>query len=377
MPWMKTRQAGKKSHTVNVSNLVGRWDAMNPFEKEQAAGSDQRPVKTESGADSTNASIACQFEIDPEFRDLLPPPSAEALAALKESLLSEGCRESLVVWQHDGEPVLIDGHTRHRICTELGIPFKTTIKDLPDRDAVVDWILRTQLGRRNLSPEEFTLILGRRYSRLKSQGARTDLTFRQSDGKLNAQKQTRNDDDLIEAAARTADALAKEYGISARTVERAGQLVEAIKAVAKSTPNIEQQLIDGEVSRRQVLGMAKPPAAPKAKEPPNDGDGRPIPAHLRDVFAKAEQFREFAQILSTMKGQVKQAVEADGVAWSQFSENEFRSLASRMHDLFSLSGPFIICSYCGGDHSASCTACKGAGFLSKAQARCVPKELRP
>jgi hypothetical protein len=45
--------------------------------------------------------------------------------------------------------------------------FETVAVDLPDRDAAEDWIDTNQLGRRNLTPDQASLLRGRRYNRLK------------------------------------------------------------------------------------------------------------------------------------------------------------------------------------------------------------------
>ena len=70
-----------------------------------------------------------------------------------------------------------------------------------------------QLGRRNLSPDAFRLLLGRRYNRTKKQGSRTDLTSGQSGTKST-----------------TAEALAEEYGVGTRTVKRAGKFAKEVAA---------------------------------------------------------------------------------------------------------------------------------------------------
>ena len=44
-----------------------------------------------------------QLIIDPEFRDLIPPLSAQELENLEESLLREGCREPIVIWNHKSD----------------------------------------------------------------------------------------------------------------------------------------------------------------------------------------------------------------------------------------------------------------------------------
>jgi hypothetical protein len=88
--------------------------------------------------------------IDPEFKALIPPLLPEERAGLEASILDEGCRDALVVWK--GQGVLIDGHNRHDICTKHGIAFEITELEFDTRDDVIIWIIRNQLGRRNLAP---------------------------------------------------------------------------------------------------------------------------------------------------------------------------------------------------------------------------------
>jgi len=64
--------------------------------------------------------LKMEIKIDPEFRDLIPSPTAEELANLEESLKADGCRDALMCW----DDTLIDGHKRYEICTRLEIPFK-------------------------------------------------------------------------------------------------------------------------------------------------------------------------------------------------------------------------------------------------------------
>lgn len=115
-----------------------------------------------------------------------------------------------MVW---GE-ILIDGHNRYEICTRLGLPFETVAKEFTDRDAVMDWMDANQLGRRNITPDQFTLLLGRRYNRAKKkQGAPTGNTN-------NSASQTGQ----IVQFESTAKKLGNEHGVDERTVRRAGLL---------------------------------------------------------------------------------------------------------------------------------------------------------
>ena len=85
--------------------------------------------------------------IDPEFRDLIPPLNDEELTMLEESIVVNGCESPLIVWNG----VIVDGHNRHAICQKHNIPFAVTEKEFSSREDAMLWMLRNQLGRRNLN----------------------------------------------------------------------------------------------------------------------------------------------------------------------------------------------------------------------------------
>ena len=90
------------------------------------------------------------MEIDNEFRNYIRPLSSEEYDKLEASILSEGIRDPLVIWQG----ILLDGYHRYKIAQEHGLEYKTVEVELPDRDAAKEWILVNQLGRRNLTEQE-------------------------------------------------------------------------------------------------------------------------------------------------------------------------------------------------------------------------------
>ena len=100
--------------------------------------------------------------IDEEFKSLCPPLSEDEFNQLMANILSDGCRDPLVIWKEEG--ILLDGHHRHSICLENDIPFRTVEISLLNRDTAKDWIIRNQLGRRNLTPTQWTYLLGLRYN---------------------------------------------------------------------------------------------------------------------------------------------------------------------------------------------------------------------
>lgn len=91
-----------------------------------------------------------QLTIDPEFKDLIPPLTAEEYNTLEQSIMAEGCRDAIVLWNN----VIVDGHNRYAICKKHGIPFNAVQKEFPSRNDAIIWIVKNQLARRNLPSYE-------------------------------------------------------------------------------------------------------------------------------------------------------------------------------------------------------------------------------
>lgn len=221
--------------------------------------------------------------VDAEFAALIPPLSAEERQQLEENIVEHGgARDPLVVWVPDhwtpdgctqpltysnpsaindgsldsslaGEPVwdgddgdtyfrgdwprtLLDGHNRYEICTRLELPFDVHEVRFGSRDEAADWMDRNQLGRRNLHPDAFTLLLGRRYNRTKQRAGRP----------------TKSDqNDRITAAE-----VAKQHGVSEPTLRRAGKFAEAVAKIEEIAPGIGLDVVHGQAPPRAAVVKA-------------------------------------------------------------------------------------------------------------------------
>ena len=70
---------------------------------------------------------------------------------LEESIIEEGVRDPLVLWNG----ILIDGHNRFEIAQKHSLEYKTVENiTLANREEVIQWIIKNQLGRRNLKAKE-------------------------------------------------------------------------------------------------------------------------------------------------------------------------------------------------------------------------------
>ena len=116
---------------------------------------------------------------DDEFKSLIHPLSPEEYDGLENSIKDNGCRDPLVIWK--GQNILIDGHHRYKICDKHNIKYQIVEQEFDTRSAVKAWIIRNQLGRRNINKyirSALALQLKAEYEAIakERQGTRTDTT---------------------------------------------------------------------------------------------------------------------------------------------------------------------------------------------------------
>lgn len=192
-----------------------------------------------TGAHLSNRSL----QVDPEFQTLIPPPTKEELELLAANLKEFGCLQPLIVWK--GHNILLDGHNRYHLCTQLHIPYITVEIELSDRSATIAWIANNQLGRRNITPETSSYLRGKRYSLVK--GNRED-NLKQNSPK--GQNVTSVD---------VAEQLAQQYKVSSRTIKRDAQFSEAVDTLALTLgTDIKQDILgrNANLTKKEALTLA-------------------------------------------------------------------------------------------------------------------------
>lgn len=85
--------------------------------------------------------------IDPELRDAMTHLRESEMESLTRQIISEGCRDPLVVWNG----VIVDGHNRYSICHEYNIPFEYVEMDFGSKEKAKLWMADNQLSRRNMN----------------------------------------------------------------------------------------------------------------------------------------------------------------------------------------------------------------------------------
>lgn len=93
------------------------------------------------------------LQINKELKALIPPLAKEEFEQLESNIITQGCRDALVVWKNNQDYILLDGHNRYQICTKNKIDFKLEIKtDIKNLNQAKEWMIINQFGRRNLLP---------------------------------------------------------------------------------------------------------------------------------------------------------------------------------------------------------------------------------
>jgi hypothetical protein len=197
------------------------------------------------------------IQIDSEFQALIPPLSAEERAQLEANLLADGCRDPLVVWEtSDGQNILIDGHNRYEICTRLGSSYEVEWMQFDSRSAVIEWIIKNQFGRRNLSDYQRGVLALRMKPIMEEraraqQGERTDIRQKSDEGI----KPIRTDEAVSELANVSRDTIRKIERIE----EVAQPEVKALAAAGDVSINLASQFVElpQEVQQEAIAAIAE------------------------------------------------------------------------------------------------------------------------
>ncbi len=266
-----------------------------------------------------------------ELKAYIDPLTADEYEALERSLLAEGCRDALVLWND----ILVDGHNRYGICQKHGLPFNTVQNTrFQSMEDVHLWMIEQHLGRRSVSDYQRGVlalrkraILGARQKAQRDTGSTTATAA--SDATSDADADARPPWDDMPVAVSRAE-LAREAKLSSNQVsmierihaQAAPEVVEALKAGAisisaaaavASLPEDEQRSAAqaGKAELRQAAKRArdarkrtKPEASDAA-----DAAGDEPPADARALRRRVDELeRENAQLrgqIETLQNQLQ------------------------------------------------------------------------
>ena len=199
--------------------------------------------------------MSLHLTIAPEFKGKIPPLREEELKQLEENILADGVIiNPLIVW----DDMIVDGHNRYRILQKHPeIQFTTYEKEFPDRYAAIAWICKNQLGRRNLTPQQFKYLVGQRYEAEKQSKG---IEF-QGNQYTSQDRSGLGQNDPDQKLHGTRSRIAKETQTSDSYVRRAAHFAKGVDAAEETEPGIKQEILSGSIkpTEKAVAAIAKAP----------------------------------------------------------------------------------------------------------------------
>lgn len=166
-----------------------------------------------------------EINIDPEFRDLLPKLDEKTRDILARNIGDAGRCDPLTVWGN----ILIDGHNRLDICTKQHIAYETVSAPswVETRADAIKWIIDNARGRRNMTKDQFDIVMGKYYnhSRKEEGGYHGNQYTEEALGKNYPE------------ALRTSEKIAREMGVSEKTVRNAAKKADLFESLPKEKQN--------------------------------------------------------------------------------------------------------------------------------------------
>ena len=223
--------------------------------------------------------------IDADFQKLLPPLTPEESAELEASILAEGVREPLTIWQDTD--ILVDGHNRHRVAEKHGLPYRTTAICFADRETARLCIIRNQLARRNLKPDAASYL----------RGLLVRDTPRAEVGR--PAKSGQNVPILQD--------LADETGVTTKTLQRDARFADAVDGLADlAGEDVRSLVLDGSIPKQETVrlaGVAKtdPELAKASVEMLKDLPANEAPAKALNRLKKERQEEADAELAAEVE----------------------------------------------------------------------------
>ncbi|MBV7482693.1 hypothetical protein [Bordetella sp. BOR01] len=272
------------------------------------------------------------IQINEELRTYIDPLSADEYAALERSLLAEGCRDALVLWND----VLVDGHNRYELCRNHGIEFKTIQNTrFTSFDDVRLWMIENHLGRRSVSDFQRGVLALRKKEILQARQAE------QAQAALQASADVPAPQAAEPAPLPTRQALARAARVSSNTLgqiekihkDAAPELVRAVKAgdisinaaAAVATLPADQQVAAAAQGRKALRELARQAREAKAASRDSDADAPPAADEpvdaIDDYPAEVARLRRLLAALTEERDALKKKVMHLTVALSEARNN--------------------------------------------------------
>ncbi|MDR6152382.1 putative membrane protein YkoI [Acidovorax delafieldii] len=189
--------------------------------------------------------------VNEELKAYIEPLTPDEHDALERSILTEGCRDALVLW---GD-VLVDGHNRYGICQKHGLPFQTVQNPrFQSMEDVHLWMIDQHLGRRSVSDFQRGVLALRKREIMAERKARA------ATGTETAEATPAADVPEAAAALPAPDPLNSREAIAKAARLSSSQVVMIEKIQKQAAPELVAAVKSGTISINAAAAVATLPA---------------------------------------------------------------------------------------------------------------------
>jgi hypothetical protein len=310
-----------------------------------------------------------ELTVDKEFEALCPKLTEEEERLLTEAIDRDGCRDAIVTWANHDD-IIIDGYNRYRICCKTGSGFKVKAMTFANRGEVINWIIRNQIGRRNLNEAQRATLAAHLVTATVGKSANLqNITATKAAEICNVSPRSVADAKKVIANGSPALKQAVKQGevaVSAAAVVADLPKAEQTKAVkngtvAKVAKERKSKLAGGTEFPVDQIEAAD---AQTAKEDQTDSLNGTVPDDLLDVFSQCRKWQQAMNAVSQAKKTVTEFKDHRAAMFLDFQELDRLLTQARVNLKFAM--PYTECPKCRRKLKKDCPQCKGEGWLNKA-----------
>lgn len=259
--------------------------------------------------------------VNEELKAYIEPLTPEEHDALERSILTEGCRDALVLW---GD-VLVDGHNRYGICQKHGLPFQTVQNPrFTSMEDVHLWMIDQHLGRRSVSDFQRGVLALRKREIIADRKARASTAADPAESTAAAVAELTAAAPEAVAALPAPDPLSSREAIAKAARLSSSQVVMIEKIQKQAAPELVAAVKSGTISINAAAAVATLPAEEQVAA---------VVAGKDELKQAAKRVRELNKRKPRDEAPSDEKPAAEAAAGAEGHADELHSLRSRVAEL--------------------------------------------
>ena len=258
--------------------------------------------------------------VNEELKAYIEPLTPEEHEALERSILTEGCRDALVLW---GD-VLVDGHNRYGICQKHGLPFQTVQNPrFTSMEDVHLWMIDQHLGRRSVSDFQRGVLALRKREIIADRKARASTAAEPAESAAAVAELPAAAPEAV-AALPAPDPLSSREAIAKAARLSSSQVVMIEKIQKQAAPELVAAVKSGTISINAAAAVATLPAEEQVAA---------VVAGKDELKQAAKRVRELNKRKPRDEAPSEEKPAAETAAGAEDHADELRTLRSRVAEL--------------------------------------------